>query len=113
MASGASEGGLTMAEYIEREALLQDIEDSVRFTVKTGTISPEMRGVNKIIDRIKCAPVADVVPVRHGRWKLVGADRRGRGGEWKCDGRDGCGKLYPHKCYYCPNCGAKMDEVSE
>lgn len=52
-----------MAEYISREALLQDIEDSVRFTAKTGTISPEIRGANKVIDRIKCAPVADVAPV--------------------------------------------------
>lgn len=52
-----------MAEYIEREALLQDIEAAVCFMVKTGTISAEMRGANKIIDRIKCAPAADVEPV--------------------------------------------------
>ena len=52
-----------MVEYIEREALLQDIEGSVCFTAKTGTISPEMRGANKVIDRIKCAPVANVAPV--------------------------------------------------
>mgnify|MGYP000330172147 CR=1 FL=1 len=52
-----------MAEYIEREALLQDIEETVCFTVKAGTISNEMRGANKIIDRIKCAPAVDVVPL--------------------------------------------------
>ena len=53
----------------------------------------------------------DVAPVRHGRWKLVGADKRGRGGNWKCTGRDGCGKSYPYICDYCPNCGALMKEA--
>ena len=51
-----------MPEYIEREALLRDIEESVRFTVQNAP-SAEMRGAHKIIDRIKCAPAADVVPV--------------------------------------------------
>ena len=57
-----------MAEYIERDALLQDIEDSVRITSKTGMINPETRGAYKIIERIKSAAAADVAPVRHGRW---------------------------------------------
>ena len=52
-----------MAEYIERDALLQDIEDSVRITSKTGTINPETRGAYKIIERIKSAAAADVVAV--------------------------------------------------
>ncbi len=52
-----------MAEYIERDALLQDIEDSVRITSKTGMINPETRGAYKIIERIKSAAAADVVEV--------------------------------------------------
>jgi hypothetical protein len=52
-----------MAEYIEREALMEDIESSVRFTVRDGVPSAEVRGANKIVDRIKCAPAADVVEV--------------------------------------------------
>ena len=52
-----------MAEYIERDALLQDIEDSVRITSKTGMINPETRGAYKIIERIKSAAAADVVAV--------------------------------------------------
>lgn len=50
-------------EYIEREALLKDIEESVRFYVKSGNPSLEVRGANKITDRIKSAPTADVVEV--------------------------------------------------
>ena len=52
-----------MADYIDREALLKDIEESVVFSVRAGHISPEMRGANKITDRIKSAPTADAVEV--------------------------------------------------
>ena len=54
-----------MAEYIEREKLLQDISECVVFTVRKGTPLPnaEMRGANKVIDRVKSAPTADVVKV--------------------------------------------------
>ena len=58
-----------MAEYFERDALLQDIEDSVRITSKTGMINPETRVAYKIIERIKSAAAADVAQVRHGLWK--------------------------------------------
>ena len=77
-----------MAEYIEREALLHDIEQSVVYTVRGKITSAEMRGAHKIIERIKCAPAVepiyiheptksefkrmavqmDYVPVVHGRW---------------------------------------------
>ena len=54
-----------MAEHVEREALLQDISETVLFTVRGGAElpTPEMRGANKVIDRIKSAPAADVVEV--------------------------------------------------
>lgn len=54
-----------MAEYIEREKLLQDISETVVFTVRKGTPLPnaEMRGANKVIDQIKSAPTVDVVEV--------------------------------------------------
>lgn len=108
---------MKMAEYIEREALLQDIEDSVRFSARTETISPEMWGANKTVDRIKCAPVADVEPVRHGHWSEADND-----GEYTCShcgwvGRITClgkDKIWSGDIEYCPYCGAKMDEeVSE
>lgn len=50
-------------EYIERDALLEDISESVVHTVRVGYPSPEVRGANKVIDRIKAAPTADVVEV--------------------------------------------------
>ena len=62
-----------------------------------------------VADMIKSRPTIDAVPVRPGKWKLIGADKKGRGGIWKCAGRDGCGKTYPYQCDYCPNCGARME----
>lgn len=54
-----------MPEYIEREALLEDIGETVVFTVRNTVKLPtsEMKGANKIIDRIWSAPTADVVEV--------------------------------------------------
>lgn len=52
-----------MPKYIEREALLKDISESVVFTVRGNRPSLEIRGANKVIDRIKSAPTADVVEV--------------------------------------------------
>ena len=51
-----------MAEYINREELLKDIDDSVRFSTRNG-VSAEMRGAHKIVDRIVSAPTVDVVEV--------------------------------------------------
>lgn len=58
----------------------------------------------------KCAELERVTrerdaPVVHGRWELVGEDKRGRGGNWHCSA---CNRLYPYKCDFCPNCGADM-----
>lgn len=52
-----------MAKYIELEALFNDIEESVVFTTRPDRISLELRGANKIIDRINRAPSVDVVEV--------------------------------------------------
>ena len=48
--------------YIDRDLLLKDIEESVVFTVR-GQNSLEIKGANKITDRIKQMPTADVVEV--------------------------------------------------
>lgn len=50
-----------MAEYIEREALLHDIEQSVVYTVREKITSAEMRGAHKVIERIKCAPAVETI----------------------------------------------------
>ena len=104
-----------MAEYIEREALLQDISETVLFSVRGGAKlpTPEMRGSNKVIDRIKSAPTADVVEVLHGEWVEHPEDWRMQMVGDKCSL---CGWAVfggVSEFNYCPNCGAKMDGKGE
>ena len=94
-------------EYIEREVLLKDISETVLFSVRGGAElpTPEMRGSNKVIDRIKSAPADDVVEVRHGEWAemVIGE------GFYCVD----CGECANYQHNYCPWCGAKMDGKGE
>ena len=63
-----------------------------------------------LIDKV---PTIDAVPVVHGRWIDMYEDETTEG-LWRCSV---CGSdryfdiLTPEECgcYYCPNCGAKMD----
>lgn len=93
-----------MAEYINREELFKDIEDSVRFSTRNG-VSAELRGAHKITDRIRSAPSADVVEVVHGKWVAV---EYNDGSVFKeCSN---CGARKQQIYYnFCSNCGAKMD----
>ena len=100
-----------MPEYIERGKLLQDIEDSVVFTAKSGQPSLEIRGANKITARIMAAPAADVVEVRHGEWEPVDLDSDVRFFCSECETVISTSWDYDsaEMWSYCPNCGAKMD----
>lgn len=57
-----------MAEHIEREALLEDIENTLVFSGRPDHQNPKQMGARMVVQRIRCAPAADVAPVVHGRW---------------------------------------------
>ena len=109
---------LTMAEYIEREAISEEIR---KYYYKNPPNFSYGEGFDRGLDRaqrvILDAPAADVVPVRHGRWiSLTECANEGvycsicKKKVWKSDYA-----LCSHKSRnklrsdYCPNCGAKMD----
>lgn len=48
-----------------------------------------------------------VEKVWRGEWKLIGADKRGRGGIFHCTR---CRGSYPVKNDFCPHCGAPMTD---
>lgn len=88
-----------MNEYIERRKVLS------KATPVAGCFSDMISAYDVIM-----LPAADVAPVRHGRWEcnkpcpVCGEDR------FKGLDADIWADWEPP---YCPNCGAKMDKVSE
>ena len=93
-----------MAEYIERETLLREIERREALMVGDKLIS-----VYSMKSFIKNRPAADVAPVRHGRWVH---EHISEGYAWvicsECEAV--IHKILINKrLNYCPNCGAKMD----
>ena len=95
---------LTMTEYIEREAISEEIR---KFYYKNPPNFSYGEGFDRGLDRaqraILDAPAADVAPVLHGRW-VASHDEF-----YSCSI---C--KYPvyvgwNQTKYCPNCGAKMD----
>ena len=93
-------------ELISREALLRDIHNNVVFSGRSDRPNAEIRGANKIIDRINAAPTINPESLRpKGEWKVY------LGGKelmctacqatfWDEDGNGGSD--------FCPNCGADM-----
>lgn len=84
-----------MAEYIELEEALEALLYEM---CGTGYQTTAMMAVRRI-------PAADVAPVVHGRWRLVGEC-----GFNDCYICSECGKIAMNDSNYCPNCGAKMDK---
>lgn len=90
-----------MAEYIERETMIQAIREYSGFfqdSPSTNHMILKME-VEKVARDLEAA---DVAPVVHGRWEV---DEFGR----CCSA---CKEYIPDDfapSEYCPNCGAKMD----
>lgn len=99
MAPAVGKGGLTVAEYIEKEAairaLLNDSPEQVSYSREDAT------------NCIRYMDAADVTPVVHGRW-LCG-DYYDIGDV--CSECDWDSQMTHPSYRYCPNCGARMDEV--
>lgn len=103
-----------MAEYIKREAALEICETEYRDRQRMFDYCGDTAAWN-IGSEIKALPAADVAPVVHGRWigaPLCGNDncKCSECGSWHNIHANLRGEIMQK---YCPNCGAKMDEVSE
>lgn len=96
-----------MAEYIARDALLDDIAAAV-----------DHGGMGRVVGQTlmryaKRIPAADVVPVVHGRWITTSESDISKTVECSACRYDfyfaKYGQLNIDKMSHCPNCGAKMD----
>lgn len=91
-----------MKEYIDRKEVLNKAFEPVETWITDDVVS---------VEDIKKIPTADVVEVKHGRWKLL--DECSNAGVY-CSV---CGKKVYKTDYanqkiksrYCPNCGSIMD----
>ena len=98
-----------MAKYIK-------LEDLMEFPIRLDHYDKEhgdvnfVYGIETVLEYAENLPAADVAPIVHGRWEsnsdrpdtLICSVCKCGFDMWKHD---------PHN--FCPNCGAKMDEVSE
>jgi hypothetical protein len=103
-----------MKEYIERDALIQQMADNFRQGVWGGCDCGEYQIAE---DTILCAPAADVVERKRGEWVLghvePGYFTPGGNRPWVCSE---CGQveswhLDRPKTKFCGECGADMREV--
>lgn len=111
MAPATGEGGLTMAEYIDREAALALIRPDDPYDERWGVTVATAKEL--IRHALTAAPAADVAPVVHGQWLRSDDDWYSLtsircsicGEEWCFEMIDDV-TLLNYK--YCPNCGADM-----
>lgn len=104
-------GGLTMAEYIEREKTVERLRSlgNREYRKEKGTIQDAI----KMISYPECTPAADVAPVVHGRWDDSGRYTFPGGSTAVRCTNCGCAltvsEYHLNNWNYCPVCGAKMD----
>lgn len=121
-----------MAEYIEREAVLNDLRDSyhelqkiyngLRYDEERAICGGQLSTFLECILRLKDAPAADVVEVKRGRWENIVYNPVLRKMEATCSSckvrgeirvkGNCCGFVVPNSDF-CPECGADMREVND
>ncbi len=110
-----------MAEYIERESLINHVEDLPTWGADGNLLDRE-----DVIGSIENRLAADVAPVRHGRWDdehkctvchneaffKISDIRPDYDYDWEENLVETGGYIWDTEWIetaYCPNCGAKMD----
>lgn len=106
-----------MAEYIEREALMEDCKRMIDevWNSKTAPVSWS-HAYAEFLDNVERAPTADVAPVVHGQW-IIGVDddnfdvkcsKCGWNDIFKVAGIAAVERI-AKTMHYCLNCGARVD----
>ena len=100
--------GMSNIKRMIRRSDLMEVLDAV---LRVSKDESEKECIARLWEQIKGIPVEDIAPVVHGKWIRLANGRH------ECsichinapsfmDGKE-------NKSYYCPLCGAKMDEVTE
>ena len=101
-----------MAKYIKLEDLMKFPNHLDHYDKEHGDVN-FVYGIETMLEYAENLPAADVTQVRHGRW----SDKGEYAVCMECGGLSGTQydgvEPVPLMTQFCPNCGAKMDEVSE
>ncbi len=105
-----------MTEYIDKDALLKDLNDRYKYRDLDCWGLPYTFGFQSAIDIVSKALPLNVAIVKHGQWNdipntymsVASKDGTYHGNATSCSV---CHEVNPnaYKTNYCPNCGAKMD----
>ena len=102
-----------MAEYIEREDVYNTLK--AMYCDECTDEKCQMCEYAKIIFVLDNLPIADVQPVKRGRWIAENRDSRGYADCYTCSQCESYVYSYTlmRVCEfdYCPNCGAKMNDT--
>ena len=105
---------LTMAEYIERDALMLRIKE-IHCAECDSYNGVRCRAcwVDDTLDYIDSEPEADVAPVRNGKWvhsRYENCSEKFEIVKCSCCGHEAYAMaFYVRGGKHCPNCGARMD----
>ncbi len=94
-----------MEAYIDREAAVESLNAMKPFLRDRG----QVQLLRRIMNHIGKIPVADVVPVVHGRWIKPTKIGHRAFDIPHCSACDGVPCGVDENTNYCPNCGARMD----
>lgn len=89
-----------MTEYINREAVINLIENEC---YKTGFDLGYSKDNAKMVELVNAIPAVEVAPVKPGTW----LDHQM--GNWIYAKCSECGTVHDVKSHFCPHCGKKMD----
>ena len=95
-----------MPRLIDADALLKDIGEEPMNWTDTQAEVQEYVDWKRTVATINSAQTIEAEPVRHGHWELADEQEPMRYGCAKCK------RMSWYRSNYCPNCGAKMDEVT-
>lgn len=122
------EKGERMPRLIDADALIGDVTERYckdcnrRKGIKNGVIKTLYEigevpcracSLDDMKDTLENAPTIDAEPVRHGHWIFSQDDAKGTCSccQYPIYGKPYNGQYLITPYNYCPNCGAKMDEV--
>ncbi len=90
-----------MSKYADIEPIIKKIKYSMEVGEQRGYIWLEM-----VLKDLEKQPIADVAPIVHGHWIDTGSGQ-------ECSRCREIQYGYDSGRFYCPHCGALMDEVTK